>query len=53
MSDRNFVTAVHKSEGVYSDEGKYLDEALLSLRLTELGEDPDCLIAETLTTLAL
>lgn len=46
MSDRYFVTAVRKSNGVYTDEGKYLDEAAAIVRLAELGADPDCLIAE-------
>ena len=46
MSDRYFVTAVRKSKGIYTDEGKYIDEAAAIVRLAELGEDPDCLIAE-------
>ena len=46
MSERYFVTAVRKSKGLYTDEGKYLDEAVAIVRLAELGEDPDCLIAE-------
>jgi hypothetical protein len=32
MSDRYFVTAVRKSIGVYTDEGKYLDEAAAIVR---------------------
>jgi hypothetical protein len=36
MSDRYFVTAVRKSNGVYTDEGKYLDEAAAIVRLAEL-----------------
>jgi hypothetical protein len=39
-------TAVRKSKGLYTDEGRYLDEAAALVRLAELGEDPDCLIAE-------
>ena len=46
MSDRYFVTAVRKSKGLYTDEGKYLDETVAIVWLAELGEDPDCLIAE-------
>jgi hypothetical protein len=46
MSDRYFVTAVRKSKGLFTDEGKYIDEAAAIVRLAELGEDPDCLIAE-------
>ena len=33
-------------KGLYTDEGKYLDETAAIVRLAELGEDPDCLIAE-------
>jgi hypothetical protein len=46
MSDRYFVTAVRKSKGVYTDEGRYPDETASLVRLAELGDDPDCLIAE-------
>ena len=46
MSDRYFVTAVRKSKGLFTDEGKYIDEAAAIVRLAELGENPDCLIAE-------
>jgi hypothetical protein len=46
MSDRYFVTAVRKSKGLFTDEGRYIDEAAAIVRLAELGEDPDCLIAE-------
>ena len=46
MSNRYYVTAVRKSKGVYTDEGKYLDKTAAIVRLAELGEDPDCLIAE-------
>ena len=46
MSDRYFVTSVRKSKGLYTDEGKYVDEAAAIVKLAELGEDPDCVIAE-------
>jgi hypothetical protein len=46
MSNRYRVTAVRKSKGLYTDEGNYADEAAALVRLAELGDDPDCLIAE-------
>jgi hypothetical protein len=46
MSDRYFVTSVRKSKGLYTDEGKYVDEAAAIVKLAELGEDPDCVVAE-------
>lgn len=46
MSDRYYLTAVRKSKGVYTDEGKYLDLTAAIVSLAELGKDPDCLIAE-------
>ncbi len=46
MTDRYYVTAVRKSKGVHTDEGKYADEAAALIRLALLGEDQDCLIAE-------
>ena len=46
MIDRYFLTAVRTSKGVYTDEGKYLDKVAAIVRLAELGEDPDCLVAE-------
>jgi hypothetical protein len=51
MSDRYFVTAVRKSKGVYTDEGRYPDETAALVRLAELGEDSDCLIAEVTESL--
>jgi hypothetical protein len=51
LTDRYFVTAVRKSKGVYTDEGRYLDEAAALVRLAELGEDVDCLIAEVTESL--
>ena len=46
MSNRYHVTAVRKSKGIHTDEGEYPDEAAAIVKLAELGEDPDCLIAE-------
>jgi hypothetical protein len=46
VTDRYYVTGVRKSKGVNTHEGKYPDEAAALVRLAELGEDPDCLIAE-------
>jgi hypothetical protein len=46
MTNRYYVTAVRKSKGVFTDEGRYPDEAAALVRLAELGDDPDCLIAE-------
>jgi hypothetical protein len=51
LTDRYFVTAVRKSKGVYTDEGRYPDETAAIVRLAELGEDPDCLIAEVTESL--
>jgi hypothetical protein len=44
MSDRYYVTAVRKSKGLHTDEGKYPDEA--AAIEAELGDDQNCLIAE-------
>lgn len=46
MSDRYYLTAVRQSKGVYTNEGKYIDLTAAIVSLAELGEDPDCLIAE-------
>jgi hypothetical protein len=46
MSDGYYVTAVRKSKGLHTDEGKYPDEPAAIVRLAELGDDQDCLIAE-------
>lgn len=46
MRDRYYLTAVRKSKGVYTDEGKYLDLTASIVSLAELGKDRDCLIAE-------
>lgn len=46
MSNRYYVTAVRKSKGIDIDEGRYPEEAAALVRLAELGDDPDCLIAE-------
>jgi hypothetical protein len=46
MSNRYYITAVRKSKGVYTQEGKYADEVAALVKLAELGDDPDCLIAE-------
>ncbi|HYI94018.1 MAG TPA: hypothetical protein VEX68_10780 [Bryobacteraceae bacterium] len=46
MSNRYFVTAVRKSQGLHTDEGEYVDEATAIVKLALLGEDQDCLIAE-------
>jgi hypothetical protein len=51
MTDRYHVTAVRKSKGIYTYEGKYPDEAAAIVKLAELGEDPDCLIAEVTESL--
>lgn len=46
MSNHYCLTAVRKSKGVHTDEGKFPDEVAALVRLAEVGEDPDCLIAE-------
>ena len=46
MTDRYYVTAVCKSQGVYMDEGHYPDETAALVKLALLGEEQDCLIAE-------
>lgn len=46
MTHRYYVTAVCKSKGVFTDEGKYPDETAALVKLALLGEDRDCLIAE-------
>jgi hypothetical protein len=52
MSERYYLTAVRKSKGLYTDEGKYLDLTAAIVSLAELGKDPDCLIAEVTERLA-
>ena len=46
MSNRYHLTAVRKSKGVFTDEGRYPDETAALVKLAELGDDLDCLIAE-------
>jgi hypothetical protein len=46
MTDRYHVTAVRKTKGLYTDEGRYPDETAALVKLALLGEDQDCLIAE-------
>jgi hypothetical protein len=53
MTDRYHVTAVRKSKGVYTDEGRYPDKTVALVKLALLGEDPECLIAEVTERLEL